>query len=119
MLQRFGMVIATSGLIPAILAVPDSMTAHRQLGLLPMVCTAEQQLPVGADSGSSAAEMHGAIRRAIRSADDFPHSPAASAPPSSATQASRTAKARKMSGLIVISLTFLALINTCLWSFFH
>jgi hypothetical protein len=24
-----------------------------------------------------------------------------------------------MSGLIVISLTFLALINTCLWSFFH
>jgi len=47
MLQRLGMVMATSGLIPAALAVPDSMTAHRHLGLCPMACTAEQQLLVG------------------------------------------------------------------------
>lgn len=105
MLQRLGMVIATSGLIPAMLAVLESMTAHRQLGLLPMVCTAEQQLLVGAEFGSSAAEMHGAIRSAIRSGEDLPHSPAASAPPSSMTPAvSTAARATRMTGLIVISI---------------
>uniref|UniRef100_J3M5G0 Secreted protein n=1 Tax=Oryza brachyantha TaxID=4533 RepID=J3M5G0_ORYBR len=89
MLQRLGMVMATSGLIPAALAVLDSMTAHRQLGLCPMVCTAEQQLLDGADCGSSAAETHGASRSATLSAEALPHSPApsASAMPAASTKA--------------------------------
>jgi hypothetical protein len=73
--------MATSGLIPAALAVPDSMTAHRQLGLCPMACTAEQQLLVGVDRGSSAAEMHGASLSATLSAEALPHSPAPCATP--------------------------------------
>ncbi|CAN6328760.1 unnamed protein product [Urochloa humidicola] len=99
MLQRFGMVMATSGLIPAALAVPDSMTAQRQLGLCPMVCTAEQQLLVGVDCGSSAAEMHGANRSATLSAEALPHSPVAVAP-STATPATTRIRPSTTSGLI-------------------
>jgi len=95
MLQRLGMVMATSGLIPAALAVPDSMTAHRQLGLCPMACTAEQQLLVGVDCGSSAAETHGASLSATLSAEALPHSPAPCATP-----AITKSRASTRSGLI-------------------
>src|SRR5438105_1838106 len=105
MLQRLGMVMATSGLIPAALAVPDSMTAQRQLGLCPIVCTAEQQLLVGVDCGSSAAEMQGAILRDILSAEVLPHSPAPSTA-SRATPASTRTRTSTMNGLMAVCCFF-------------
>ena len=76
-MQRLGMVMATSALIPALLAVLDSMTAQRHLGLcFPMLCTALQQELDGTELGSSAADAHGASFSAILSGGVAPHSPA-------------------------------------------
>jgi hypothetical protein len=68
------MVMATSGLIPALLAVLDSMTAQRHLGLcFPMLCTALQQELDGAELGFCAADAHGASFSAILSGGVAPH----------------------------------------------
>lgn len=94
-MQRLGMVMATSALIPALLAVLDSMTAQRHLGLcFPMACTALQQEPDGAEPGSSAADAHGASLSATVSGGVAPHSPAPSAPRGAARQAAATTTTR-------------------------
>jgi hypothetical protein len=73
MLQRLGMVIAISGLTPELLAVSESMTAHRQLGFWPILFTWTQQLLETAAFSSSAAVAQGASFKASLSGVDFPH----------------------------------------------
>nr|POF23143.1 hypothetical protein CFP56_66207 [Quercus suber] len=73
MLQRLGMVIAISGLIPELLAVLESMTAHRQAGVWPMIFTCWQQLSGTAAFTSCAAVAQGASFIASLSGVDFPH----------------------------------------------
>ena len=78
MLQRFGMVMAIPGLIPAFFAKGDSNTAQRHFGaVLIKGPTLEQQ-----DGGTAALAFPAALKHGLRLAAAvqigvFPHSPAA------------------------------------------
>ena len=94
-MHRLGMVMATSGLIPELLAVLDSMTAQRHWGLcFPMARTALQHPLDGAAFGSCAADAHGASLSAILSGGVAPHSPA----PSARHAAAASRRARRAPG---------------------
>lgn len=81
MLQRLGIVTATSGLTPELLAVLESMTAQRQLGFCPILLTWRQQLLETGAFTSWAADMQGASLKASLSGETFPHSLAPSTLP--------------------------------------
>lgn len=66
------MVMATSGLMPELLAVSESKTAHRQLGFWPIFFTWTQQLSDTAAFSSCAATAQGASFIASLSGEDFP-----------------------------------------------
>lgn len=78
MLQRFGMVMAIPGLIPACFARGDSNTAQRHFGaVLIKEPTLEQQVGGTAALALPAALKHGLKLAAADLIGVFPHSPAA------------------------------------------
>ena len=78
MLHLLGMVIATSGLIPELLAILESMMAQRQLTSISF--TTVQHLSETSAFPSCAANAQGASFITSLSMDDFPHSPAPKTP---------------------------------------
>lgn len=76
MSQRLEMVMAISGLIPAILAVLESITGQRQLGFWHSFFTLRQQPLEGVAFSFIAAGPQGASLKASASGEDFLHSPA-------------------------------------------
>ncbi|KAF9673829.1 hypothetical protein SADUNF_Sadunf10G0064600 [Salix dunnii] len=78
MLQRFGMVRAIPGLIPACFARGDSIIAHRHFGaVLIKAATLEQQVGGTAALAFPAAPKHGLKLAAADLIGVFPHSPPA------------------------------------------
>ena len=78
MLQRFGMVMAIPGLIPACFAKGDNRTAQRHFGaVLIKAVTLEQQAGGTAALAFPAAPKHGLKLAAADLIGVFPHSPAA------------------------------------------
>jgi hypothetical protein len=78
MLQRFGMVMAIPGLIPACFAKGDNRTAQRHFGaVLIKAATLEQQAGGTAALAFPAAPKHGLKLAAADLIGVFPHSPAA------------------------------------------
>lgn len=100
--QRFGMVMAASGLTPAALAVGESKTAQRHLGFLPILLIWRQQLLDTAALASRAGTAHGTSCTATLSGDILPHAPppAPSAPP---TTASNTTKQTTLNKPAILS----------------
>ena len=79
MLQRLGIVIAISGSIPELLAVFESITAHRQAGFCSIFLTLAQHWLETEAFSSCAADAQGAsLNASLSGVVVFPHSPAPS-----------------------------------------
>lgn len=77
MLQRLGMVTATSGFTPELRAVFESMTAQRHFGFWPIFLTWAQHWAETEAFSSCAADAQGASLKASMSGETpLPHSPA-------------------------------------------
>lgn len=95
-LQRLGIVMATSGLLPELLAVFDSITAQRQLGFCQSRFTCEQHLSLTGVCTSWAAMAQGYSLKASMSGLVFlPHSPAPSTLPTTRTASSPKRKGNR------------------------
>jgi len=104
MLQRLGMERAISGLTPELLAVSESMIAHRQLGFWPIFFTWRQQLSDTSAFSSCAAVAQGASFIASLSGEDFPHALAPSTLSSPAMLTTITSNPRRQMNFIGASI---------------
>lgn len=100
--HRLGMVIATPGLTPMALAVPESRTAQRHFGFRPTFCTLRQQFLETAALASRAAAAHGASCTATLSGGSLPQTLAPVAPPGPVT-ASKIRRQRTLKPDILVS----------------
>lgn len=102
MLQRFGMVIAIPGLIPACFAKGDNKTAQRHFGaVLIKAPTLEQQVGGTWAAAFPAALKHGLKLAAAVLIGVFPHSPAASTSFTKAFETTRNANTAARQALML------------------